>query len=468
MSVIIGESQVISMKENYLIESEYGKKLYQSICNVPIMDYHCHLSPKDIYEDQPYDNIGEMWLAGDHYKWRLMRAFGVDEQYITGDASWREKFQKYAETIAMAAGNPLYHWTHMELSNYFGVDQPLNGESAEDIWNQANQVIVQCRLSPRKLIAMSQVEYIATTDDVTDTLEYHRKIREDATFTVTVAPSFRTDNLLLIGREGYRQYIDKLSKVSGIRVDSLDSFQEAVCRRLDFFVDNGCRFTDVGIEYFPDRVGEKAQAAAAFEKAISGQAVSDEEYHSFLGYCYVFLAAEYQKRGLVMQWHLAVKRNANTALFTQKGADFGGDCIGDVIKGEHIVRVLDAIHSNSGLPLTILYTLNPSMAPMLSSIAGSFPHVICGAAWWFCDHKRGIEEQLNIIAETGHIGTFLGMLTDSRSFLSYARHEYFRRILCNVVGRWVDRGEYPEGRYAEMLVRAISYDNIRKIAGGRV
>ena len=454
------------MKEDYLISSETGKKLFRNIKGLPIIDYHCHLSPKEIYQDRPFNNIGEMWLGGDHYKWRLMRAFGVDEVYITGNASWRDKFQKFAETIAFAAGNPLYHWTQMELSLYFGIEQPLSGERAEEIWNKANLMISEQKLSPRKLITTSNVEYIATTDDINDSLEYHQKIRDDASFSTTVVPSFRIDNLLLIRREGYREYIGRLSEVSGITIDSLKSLQNALCNRLDFFAENGCKFTDVGIEYFPDRIGDEDEAWSAFSKALAGQTVTDEEFHGFLGYIYVFLASEYRRRNMVMQWHLSVKRSANGATFRKIGADCGGDCIGDVIKGDHIIRILDAIDSDGGLPVTILYTLNPTSAPALSAIAGSFRNVICGAAWWFCDHKRGIEEQLNVVAQTGHIGTFLGMLTDSRSFLSYARHDYFRRIICNLIGEWVDCGEFADYKYAEKLAQNICYKNIRKLIGG--
>ena len=464
------------MKETYLLPSEAGRRLYQQVKDLPIIDYHCHLSPREIYEDNPFDNIGEMWLGGDHYKWRLMRAFGIEESYITGGASWHDKFQKYAEAIALAAGNPLYHWTQMELSRYFDIETVLNGDNAEEIWQKANQVIAERRLSPRKLINMSRVDYIATTDDAVDTLEFHRKIREDESFRTTVVPSFRTDNLLLIRRQGYREYIDKLSAISGVPIQNLDSFQSAVCKRMDFFVENGCRFADVGIEYFPGHIGGRDEADIAFRKALEGQPVTDEEFHGFLGYMVVFLASEYRSRHMVMQWHLAVKRNANSDLFRRMGPDCGGDCIGDEIKGEHIIRILDAVNDHGGLPVTVLYTLNPSSVPMLSSIAGSFPRVFCGAAWWFCDHKRGIEEQLQVIAETGHIGAFVGMLTDSRSFLSYARHDYFRRILCNLIGEWIDRGEFADDRYAGKLVRDIcglnicrqifSPDTIEGIIGG--
>ncbi len=454
------------LKQTYLLSTEAARRLYDRVRELPIIDYHCHLSPKEIYEDKPFDNIGEMWLAGDHYKWRLMRAAGVSEAYITGAASWREKFQKYAEAIALAAGNPLYHWTQMELSRYFAVEKPLSGSTAEEIWNTANAVIRQRRMSPRKLISASKVEYIATTDDIIDTLSYHEKLKADASFSTIVTPSFRADNVLLIRRPDYPAYVQKLSEASGTTVKDLETFQKALMQRLDFFVFRGCHFTDVGIPLFPDHVSAPEQADRTLRRAISGEAVSDVDYAGFVGYMYVWLAAEYQKRGLIMQWHLAVQRNINARLFAEKGPDCGADSIGDIIPGSHIAALLDRMHRQNGLPQTILYTLNPAMNAQLAAIAGSFPNIRCGTAWWFCDHKRGIAEQIQNIAEVGYLGAFLGMLTDSRSFLSYARHDYFRRILCDVIGKWLEAGEYPDDENAAVLAGAVSYYNIRNLIAG--
>lgn len=453
------------MKNTYLLSNKFSLNLYEDIKTCPIIDYHCHLSPKEIFEDKVYNNLGEMWLNGDHYKWRLMRAYGVNEQYITGSATWHEKFIKYAQTISMAAGNPLYHWSNMELNMFFGIEESLNSRSAEAIWEKANKVIREKQLSPRKLIILSKVEYIATTDDMTDDLSYHQKIRDDLSFQVKVAPSFRTDNALLIRRSEYRDYIKKISFASGIEIVDLNTLKVAICKRLDFFCSMGCTFTDIGIEYFPDRISDIESADQTFKRAMDGKEILYKDFLGFLGYMYLFLAGEYKKRNLVMQWHLAVKRNANTEMFHKLSADCGGDCIGDVIPNQHIISMLDAINSGSGLPKTILYTLNPTMSASLSTIAGSFPNVICGAAWWFCDHKRGISEQILNICETGHIGTFLGMLTDSRSFLSYARHDYFRRILCDIIGEFVEKGEFAEVEDALNLVRNICYGNIKKLIG---
>ena len=449
------------MQNNYLLSSKTAQILYQSVCGLPIYDYHCHLSPKEIWEDKPFDNIGEMWLAGDHYKWRLMRAAGVSEHKITGQASWKEKFFAYAQTISLAAGNPLYHWTQMELSLYFGIETALSPDTAEAIWNEANCVIAEKRLSPRKLMKQANTVYVATTDDVADSLEYHRLLQNDDTLSVKVVPSFRTDNLFLIRRTGYRSYIEKLSAVSGIEIIDLDSFDAAIEKRLRFFIESGCRFTDVGVPSFPDRIGSDAEADDVLRKALAEEAISDEEYSAFLGRMYLFLGKLYKKYNVVMQLHLAVQRNINTPLFQTAGPDSGGDCIGDPIPGKHIIAVLDAIHQDGGLPETILYTLNPVMNDQLCAIAGSFPHVRVGAAWWFNDHKEGIEEVVRTIARIGHVGSFLGMLTDSRSFLSYARHDYFRRILCSILAEWQDSGEFSGN--TEQLAKAICCDNIKSL-----
>mgnify|MGYP003288618363 CR=1 FL=1 len=450
------------MNAEYLLHGETAKALYDSVRRLPIIDYHCHLSPQEICEDKPFDNIGQMWLAGDHYKWRLMRAAGIDERYITGDADWHEKFLHYAAALEFAAGNPLYHWSHMELSQFFGIDEPLTAATAEDIYRRANACIRERGLSPRKLMRDARVETVCTTDDVTDDLSWHRRISAAATFPVRVLPSFRTDNLLLMRRADYPAYILRLSAVAGMQVKDLATLKTAVENRLLFFVQHGCCFTDVGIPFFPTAVADEEKANATFCALLQGKTVTDDEYLALLGHLYVFLGRLYRENGLVMQWHLAVTRNANTALFTRCGADCGADCVGDMLCGGDLIAMLDALQQNDALPQTILYSLNDANAAQIASIAGAFPGVRCGAAWWFCDHKRGIRREMEIIAENGTLGAFLGMLTDSRSFLSYARHDYFRRILCTVLGEWADAGEYPFDS-AKKLARKIAYDNIRQL-----
>lgn len=447
------------------LENETAKCLYRLVKDLPIIDYHCHLSPKEIYEDSVFTDIGQMWLSADHYKWRLMRAYGIDESYITGTASYKDKFLQFAKVIATAAGSPLYHWCKLELSQFFGIDERLNEKSAERIYEKANQVIQEQRLSPRKLIQQANVEYIATTDDIADSLEYHKKLKEDNSFQTIVTPTFRTDNLLLIQHEGYRDYIRQLSTVSQTEIIDIDSLEQAVINRLDAFCALGCKFTDVGIPMFPKCKGTRQQANAVLQKALNGEPITDIEASQYLFYMDVFLASEYQKRNLVMQMHLAVKRNVNSVLYRTVGVDCGGDCVGDPIAQDDMVALLDAINEHSGLPQTILYTLNAAMYDTMLTAAGSFRNVKMGAAWWFQDHKSGIEKQLKAYAQTSHLGTFLGMLTDSRSFLSYARHDYFRRILCSVTGDWIEKGEFADDAYAQQLVRDICYYNIKKVIG---
>lgn len=452
------------MKKDYLLNSKTALKLFAEVEKLPIIDYHCHLSPKEIFEDKPFDSIGEIWLDHDHYKWRLMRTAGIDEKYITGDSSHHDKFINYAKALEFAAGNPLYHWSHMELSEYFGIDDMLNEQNAEDIWQRANEYIKQSNMSPRKLIEQSNVEVICTTDDVADSLEWHEKIKNDPSFSVRVLPSFRTDNLLLMQKDGYGEYLKRLEKSAGIKITDFASFKKAVSSRLDYFVKAGCRYTDVGIPTFPDRVYEEKDAAEAFAKVLGGEKPSDGEYMGLLGNMYKFLGELYKEYDLVMQWHINVRRNANSIYFNRLGADCGVDCVNDAAPLESLIKMLDAINCESGLPQTVLYTLNSSSAAGIASVAGAFPNVRCGAAWWFCDHKRGIDEQIRIIAENGSLGSFLGMLTDSRSFLSYARHGYFRRILCDIIGDWVGKGEY-DGNYAAKLCKKICYENIKELTG---
>jgi len=448
------------MQKDYLLQNKTAHTLYENVKNLPIIDYHCHLSPKEIYEDKTFDNIGKMWLECDHYKWRLMRSAGIDEHFITGDASWHEKFIKYAEAIEFSAGNPLYHWSHMELSMYFGIDDYLCKDSAEDIWTRANAYIKKNELSPRKLIKQSHVEVICTTDDIIDSLEWHQKLKQS--FDVKVLPSYRTDNLLLMLRDGYLDWLDKLSSVSGVAITGLATLKAAAKQRLEFFVSNGCKFSDIGMPYFPNSVYDDDAADKVFSKVLSGQKISEDEHLGLVGNMYLFLGGLYKQYGLVMQLHLSVMRNVNTVLFSQCGADCGVDTVGDCVDGTALAKMLDAINKSTGLPKTIIYTLNPANASQIASVAHAFPSVSCGAAWWFCDHKRGIIEQLEVIAENSCLGKFYGMLTDSRSFLSYARHDYFRRILCTLIGEWVELLEYnPDS--AQKLVQKICYYNVNEI-----
>jgi len=467
------------MSDNFLLSNNFARELYAKVKDLPIYDYHCHLSPQEIYEDKSLDNIGQMWLYGDHYKWRIMRAAGVDEKYITGNAPWRDKFIKYAEVSALAAGNPLYVWNRMELEAFFGVKTPLDAESAAKIWDMCVSEIKTRALSPRKLIKQSNVKYIATTDDPADSLEYHKLLAADKTFGVKVAPAFRVDTALNLYKGGYPEYAERLSKASGVKINGVDDLFEALAKRLDYFTSLGCKFSDVGLPFFPSFFNYKNSKSASAEKdyktdsdeafraALNGRPgdISERGFDAVLCRAYVFLAGEYAKRGVVMQLHLMAMRNMNSTLFAELGADVGGDGIGDAIPYKDIAAFFDVLNTNGALPKTVVYPLNPNALAAVSTIAGSFRNVICGAAWWYNDQKRGIREQMEIIAETGYIGSFLGMLTDSRSFMSYPRHDYFRRILCSMLGEWVEGGEY-EHSAAFKLAEAISCGNIRKLIFG--
>ncbi|MBQ7339081.1 MAG: glucuronate isomerase [Clostridia bacterium] len=451
------------MKENYLLPSQTAQALYAGIKDLPIVDYHCHLSPKEIYEDRKFDNIGEIWLGHDHYKWRLMREYGIEEARVTGDASWHDKFLAYADAIATAAGNPLYHWTQLELARYFDITEPLNPDTAEEIWQRANQKIRESGMSPRKLITDSNVLALATTDDPIDTLEYHKLLQADDTFATRVVPTFRTDRLTNVQKDDFVPYLALLSQAADIKITDLASLKAATIRRLDYFCSLGCTISDVGMFLFPNRVADEQEAADSLALRLAGKALTEAQTHGLIGYLHLFLAAEYKKRGIAMQWHLASVRNVNTDIYRALGPDCGVDCMSSTIPVEDVLALLDAVAQQSGLPKTILYTLNPAQNAAFSVIAGCFPGVIMGTAWWFCDHKRGIEDVIRTVAETAHLGTFLGMLTDSRSFLSYARHEYFRRILCAVIAEWVDNGEFPCDAYTQKLLENICLNNARAL-----
>ena len=313
------------MNKDCLLENAAARELYKSVSALPIIDYHCHLSPREIFENKPFTDIGELWLSADHYKWRLMRSCGISEEYITGGAPMREKFRAYAGALEFAAGNPLYLWSHMELSRYFGIDTPLSRRNADMIWEKANDHIRRTGLSPRKLICDSGVELICTTDDIADSLEWHARLAAHGGQGFTVLPSFRTDNVFLMKSPGYTAYLARLSGSAGLEVNSLKSLKEACIRRLDHFTAHGCVFTDVGIPFFPDTAAPEREAERIFARVLAGEDISEREYKALVGNLYLFFACEYKRRGLVMQLHLAVYRNANSALFRALGADCGGD-----------------------------------------------------------------------------------------------------------------------------------------------
>ncbi len=453
------------MKNQYLLHSKCAEDLYEKVKNLPICDYHCHLSPKEIFDNKPFDNIANMWLLEDHYKWRLMRSANIDEEFITGGAKPFEKFKKYAYAISLSPANPLYDWTKLELKRYFEIDLPLNLDTADEIYNKANEYIKTQKLSPRKLIEKSKVKFIATTDDISDSLEYHQLLKKE-NLSFCVSPSFRVDNLLLANKGDYKEYINKLSKVSCVEITDIKSLQKAVEKRLDFFCENGCKMADMGIEFFPDAddfCTDLSQADKIFKSALKGK-ITYKNLLKFIAFMIVFLSKLYKERNLISQWHLGVKRNANSKLFLKLGADCGCDTVGEAPSAVSLIKALDTLNQNGGLPKTIVYTLDNNTASKYASICYAFRNVLLGNAWWFCDTKRKNIEQIHTIAENSALGVHPGMLTDSRSFLSYSRHDYFRRLLCDEIGKLVENGEYDINS-AEYIVKAVSYYNAAKMTG---
>ena len=431
------------MNQDFLLTTETAKHLYHDIAaGMPIIDYHCHLNPLEIYEDRRFENITQVWLGGDHYKWRLMRSAGVEERFITGDATDREKFQKWAETISLAIGNPLYHWSHLELRNYFGYNGVLNGDTAEEVWNLCGKKLQT--MSARKLIEQSNVKALCTTDDPADSLEWHKKIAEDKSFGVRVLPSFRPDKALGIEKEDYVNYIARLGSIS--------SFAELVSvlkERLALFVSLGCRVSDHGLDAVPFAPATEAEVEAIFRKRLHGELPSALEAKQFKTALLLSLGREYHRQGVVMQLHFGVIRNNSKRVFRAIGPDAGVDSIGDPVSIADLAAFLNALDETDELPKTILYSLTPNDNAAIVSVMGAFQtgeavsKVQHGSAWWFNDHRRGMLDQLTNLAAGGYLAGFVGMLTDSRSFLSYARHEYFRRILCDLIGTWVENGEFP-------------------------
>ena len=454
------------MDKDFLLTTETARKLYHDYAEVmPVLDYHCHINPQEICEDKKFDNITQVWLGADHYKWRQMRSNGVEEKYITGDASDREKFQKWAETLEMAIGNPLYHWSHLELQRFFGYEGYLSGETAEEVWNLCNEKL-QNGLSAREMIKMANVTLVCTTDDPVDSLEWHRKIAADDTFAVQVVPAWRPEKAMNVNKPDYLAYLDKLSQVSGVTVNSFASLIEALKVRLDYFHENHCTISDHSLEYVMYASADAEEVESIFAKRLSGAELDFTERKKFETAFMIAMGREYHKKNWVMQLHFAVKRDNNQSIFDKIGADAGIDCISNHTPADQMADFLNALALTGELPKTILYSLNPADNAAIGTIIGCFQDssavgkIQQGSAWWFNDHKPGMIEQMTSLASLGLLGNFIGMLTDSRSFLSYTRHEYFRRIMCELIGGWVENGEYPtDWKTLEKIVKGISYNN---------
>lgn len=455
------------MDQNFLLTTPTAEKLYHGVAaSLPIVDYHCHVSPKEIFEDRRFDNLTQVWLGGDHYKWRLMRSNGIEERYITGDASDREKFFKFAETLPKAIGNPMYHWCHLELQRYFGYTGILNADTAEEVWERTKEALRDPEMSVRGLIRQSNAVFIGTTDDPTDSLEWHDRIAADKTFDTLVAPSFRPDKALNVQKPEWKEYIGTLSQVSGISVDGLDTLKQALSLRMDYFNERGCRASDHGLDRAVFRPAEPNEADAVVRKALHGGTVTTEEAEVLKTELLLFCAERYTKLGWVMQIHYNCIRNPNSEALRTLGPDSGFDIIGPNNGAAALTRLLDTLHTRNTLPRTVLYSLDAGDNAFLDSLIGAFQNsgipgsLQHGSAWWFNDHKQGMREHLTGLANLSLLGNFVGMLTDSRSFLSYTRHEYFRRILCGLIGEWVESGEYPDGEaQLEQIVRDVCYRN---------
>ena len=455
------------MDENFLLNNKTAIMLYHEYAaGMPIYDFHCHLNPKEIAENKKYQNISELWLGGDHYKWRAMRSNGISERYITGDASPKEKFIKWAETIPNCIGNPLYHWTHLELKRYFGIDKLLSPETAEEIWEKCNQALQKDEFSARGLIQRSNVELICTTDDPVDSLEYHMAIAKDSSFKVKVLPTFRPDKSFNIENLGFGEWIGNLSKVVGFEVNSFDALKKALQQRVDFFHKNGCRVSDHGFDAIVYGVGSEEEADAILQKALAGKALTETEVIKYKTQVLVFLGRQYSRLGWVMQLHIGASRNNNQRMMKALGPDTGFDAIDDKIFAEALAKFLNQLETTNELPKTILYTLNPNYNEIFGSIMGCFQgdtapgKIQFGSGWWFNDQKDGMLRQMTALANFGLLSKFVGMLTDSRSFISYTRHEYFRRILCNLVGEWVENGEAPnDKKLLGKMIQDICYNN---------
>ena len=452
---------------DFLLYSPLAQHLFRSYAEtLPIIDYHCHLSPQEIYEDRIFDNITQLWLGGDHYKWRLMRTSGVPEKYITGNADDRDKFQKWAETISLAIGNPLYHWSHLELSRYFGYDGILNGETAEEVWQLCNEKLRTPDFSVRNLIAKSNVKVICTTDDPSDSLEWHSKIKSNPLPGTQVIPAFRPDKAIKIESPDYLPYLDQLHHRVGFVIDSFSSLINALEKRMDFFETFGCRTSDHGVSAVSFRSFSEDQVNLIFQNRLNGILPSTEEQEIFHCALLLALGRSYARRGWVMQLHYGASRNNSSRLYQLLGPDAGGDAIGSAASMDELASFLDALDSTDELPKTILYSLNPNDNAAIVSVMGCFQNddavgkLQHGSAWWFNDHYAGMISQMTTLANEGMLAHFVGMLTDSRSFLSYTRHEYFRRILCDLIASWVNRGQFPnDEKTLQTIIEGICYNN---------
>ncbi len=458
------------MDSNFLLDTQTGEKLFHEYAEkMPICDYHCHLSPREIYENKPPHNITELWLSGDHYKWRAMRSCGVDEKYCTGNATAEEKFEKFAYTLQYCIGNPLYHWAHIELQRYFGIDTPLNARTACGIFKKANEAIEKGDFRPQSLITKSNVKIVCTTDDPIDDLKYHKLLKNVSDFDCKVLPSFRPDKALNAHLDGFSDYIKSLSDASGVEIKSYKDVITALLKRADYFHSVDCRVSDQAFDYPPYAVADDSEIEEIFSRAMNGEKISLGDCDKYRTPVLLALGRKYHELGWAMEIHIGAMRNNNTLMFNKIGADTGFDSVGDCGIAQPLSRFLDALNTENKLPKTILFNLNDKDNTVLGTMLGNFQSsdaeskIQFGPAWWFLDTMDGMISQMKTLGNLGVLGKFIGMETDSRSFTSYGRHEYFRRIMCSLIGRWVEEGWYAyDEEILKEIVQGISYNNAVK------
>ena len=460
--------------EDFMLASEFAKELFHSYAEEqPVIDYHCHLIPAEIAEDKRWENITQIWLYGDHYKWRQMRTAGIGEEYCTGDKSDYDKFIKYAELMPQALRNPLYHWTHLELKKYFGITELLNPDTADMIWHKTKEIISSPEFSARSLIRKSNVELICTTDDPVDSLEHHRTIAEDANFAARVLPAWRPDKVLAVNdKELFKGWLSQLEEASGITVSNLDDLMNALRNRHDFFHSAGCRLSDRGVAKIIADDFTEAEIKTIFDKVLAGQDITDCELRKYVSFMLYELAVMDAEKDWTMQIHYGVLRNNNTKMFKAVGPDTGFDSAGDFSVAEDMIKFLDRLATVNKLPKTILYPVNPTDNELIATMIGCFQDgtvpgkIQFGSAWWFLDQMDGMTKQIEAVSQLGLLSRFVGMLTDSRSFLSYTRHEYFRRLLCNILGNDMKNGLIPDDmELVGKMVADISYHNAKNYFG---
>ncbi len=457
------------MDENFILSNSTAQTLYHEYSEkMPIIDYHCHINPKEILDNKKFKNITEVWLYGDHYKWRQMRTFGIDEKYITGDGSDYEKFLAWAKTVSHAIGNPLYHWTHLELKRYFGIEEVLSEKTAQAIWEKCNEMLQKDEFTVRGLIKRSNVKVICTTDDPVDSLEYHLALKEDTSFDVKVLPAFRPDKALGVNKDTFKDWFKQLEIAVGKEIKNFDEYLDALKSRVEFFNEVGCRVADNALDFVPRGNATLEELREIFAHVLNDGQVSFEDENKLRVYLLKFFGKLYHDLGWVNQFHMNCVRDNNKTMYNKLGPDTGFDALNDTEVAVPLSNLLNALNEENALSKTIIYSLNPNDNTVIGTLLGCFQgdgikgKIQHGSAWWFNDHKLGMEAQIKSLANLGMLSTFVGMLTDSRSFLSYTRHEYFRRILCNVIGEWVENGELPnDTEFLGQIVSDISYNNAK-------